>query len=130
MTDDAAAEFIARLAMLAEVMDTTLTPIRIAGYRAALDDLNPDDLVVALNEATKFCKFFPKPAEIRDYALDAQRIRERRDALAHPYVPSYRRLAPGDTPVPLARIDAELAKLRALVRTIPPLDDAPARRRR
>lgn len=74
------AEFVKRLLVLAEVMGESLSELRIAGYWAALSDLASEDTGHAMDRALKECRFFPRPAEIRDMARDhAQRrfLRER-----------------------------------------------------
>lgn len=58
-----------RLEALAEVFNTKLSAARIALYFEALRDLDLSVVVAALNDAVKVCKFFPKPAELREFAL-------------------------------------------------------------
>jgi hypothetical protein len=72
------AEFVKRFLALAEVMGETLSDVRIAGYWSALDDLTPNDLYAALNDALRTCTFFPKPAEIRHRAIAAADVRRMR----------------------------------------------------
>lgn len=62
-------EFRRRLVVLAELFDLKLSPQRQALYFEALRDLPFDVVAVALNFAAKGCTFFPKPAEIRKFAL-------------------------------------------------------------
>lgn len=79
MTDTDAEVFITRLALLAEVLAEPMTPTRLVGYRAALNDLVFDDLAAALNDCAKTCVFFPKPAEIRDRVKVARQLRLERE---------------------------------------------------
>lgn len=79
MTDAEAGHFAARLALLAEVFNEPMTPTRIAGYRAATNDLVYDDLAAALNDCAKTCVFFPKPAEIRERVKVARQLRQERE---------------------------------------------------
>jgi hypothetical protein len=112
---------MARLNLLAEVLAESLTPTRIAGYRAALDDLALADLVVALNECAKHCTFFPKPAEIRARAEAHAAATRRRHILDHPTVPHYLRLEAGDRPASDDAKDTFFAEMRALIKAMPPL---------
>jgi hypothetical protein len=73
-TDTEGVAFARRLTLLAEVLAEPMSPTRIAGYRAALDDLTPDEVNAALNRATRACKFFPKPAELREFVESDQRM--------------------------------------------------------
>lgn len=135
MTDANAGHFAARLTLLAEVFNEPMTPTRIAGYRAALNDLVFDDLAAALNDCAKTCTFFPKPAEIRERVKVARQLRmERERALwlrmreteadaaleAHQHAHAQALLEAPDPPAPyderLATQKAILAKLKTLVR--------------
>lgn len=62
-------EFAQRLVGLGEVFDASLSPVKQALYFEALADLPLEDVVRALNQAMKACTFFPKPAELRDFAV-------------------------------------------------------------
>ena len=79
MTNTDAEVFITRLALLAEVLAEPMTPTRLVGYRAALNDLVFDDVVAALNDCAKTCVFFPKPAEIRERVKVARQLRQERE---------------------------------------------------
>ena len=57
---------------LAEILETTLTPGRIAGYLLALEDVPVDDLVFAIGVAARACKFFPKPVELIEFVAAHQ----------------------------------------------------------
>ena len=70
-TDADARGFATRLAALAEVFAEPLTPVRVAGYRAALDDLAPTEVFAAIGTAAKGCRFFPKPVELREFVGEA-----------------------------------------------------------
>lgn len=63
-------EFTQRLVGLGEVFDADLSPVKQALYFEALRDLPLEAVVVALNQAARACKFFPKPAELRDFVGD------------------------------------------------------------
>jgi hypothetical protein len=54
------------LAMLAEVFGESLTPARLAVYDQALDDLAAPDIKTACDRALRECKYFPRPAELRE----------------------------------------------------------------
>lgn len=58
-----------RLVALAELFDVKLSAARQALYFEALRDLSITAVVNALNQAAKTCKFFPKPAELRAFAV-------------------------------------------------------------
>lgn len=75
MTIEERTRVISALNSLAEILDTSLTPARIAGYLLALDDIGADDLVAAVGTAARSCVFFPKPVELRDFArqVDSRR---------------------------------------------------------
>lgn len=62
-------EFRNRLVMLAEVFDVKLSPGRQVLYFEALRDIPLTEVIRALNQAVKSCKFFPRPAELRTFAL-------------------------------------------------------------
>lgn len=62
-------EFGRRLAAVAEVFDHKLTPAKVALYFEALRDLPLVSIGVALNQAVKVLKFFPKPVELRSLAV-------------------------------------------------------------
>ena len=77
MTPDESAQFIGRLTMLAELLGEPMTPTRLAGYVGTCDDLDISDLVDALNDCARTCKYFPRPVEIRDRVAEVQHIRAR-----------------------------------------------------
>jgi hypothetical protein len=79
MTDADAVVLSARLTLLAEVLDAPMSPTRIAGYRALLNDLAFEDIEAALNALGKTCVFFPKPAEIRERVQVARQLRLERE---------------------------------------------------
>jgi hypothetical protein len=79
MTDADAAVLSERLTLLAEVLDAPMSPTRLAGYRAFLNDLALDDIVTALNVLGKTSVFFPKPAEIRDQVKVTRQLRMERE---------------------------------------------------
>lgn len=69
MTTDENGEFSRRLAALAEVFDVKLSAARVALYFESLRDLPLEVVVVAMNQALKGCKFFPRPIELREFAV-------------------------------------------------------------
>lgn len=69
MTIDDNGEFRRRLITLAELFDLKLAPTRQALYFEALRDLSFEAVAQALNQAAKSCTFFPRPAELRTFAL-------------------------------------------------------------
>lgn len=79
MTDHDAEVFVTKLAILAEVFNEPMSPTRLVGYRAALNDLVFDDVAAALNDCAKTCVFFPKPAEIRERVKVARQLRQERE---------------------------------------------------
>ena len=147
MTEPEALQFAGRLTLLAEVLSEPMTPTRLAGYRAALDDLAFDDIAVALNDCAKTCKFFPKPVEIRLRVGALQDAREMRalrawqdaeEAQAVAQLPAYEPPAPPPVLTPeeqaerQARIDAGwqalFAKAKALAseKAMPPAREEPS----
>lgn len=70
-------EFGRRLVTLAELFDVKLTGTRQALYFEALRDLPFQAVAQGLNQAAKACTFFPKPAELRKFAVgDAEDLAE------------------------------------------------------
>lgn len=57
------------------VLDSPLTPLRIAGYCEALADLPLQSLLWACREAERVCEFMPKPVKLRELAGRAPRLR-------------------------------------------------------
>lgn len=53
---------------LADLFGVTLTPQQFAWYELALQDLPHQRVVQAMQHAMLSCKFFPKPAELRELA--------------------------------------------------------------
>jgi hypothetical protein len=62
-------EFGRRLLALAELFDATLTPVKVALYFEGLRDLPFERVAFALNTAVKTATFFPRPAELRKWAV-------------------------------------------------------------
>lgn len=56
------------LRQLADMFGYKLTKDRIRWFDVALGDLPVENVMVALNRAALTCKFFPKPAELRELA--------------------------------------------------------------
>ena len=76
MTPHERAAMLSRFEKLADVLGYELTPTRVEGYMAALDDLDYADVVGALSQALRVCKFFPKPAELREFVAASQHQRD------------------------------------------------------
>lgn len=76
MTHTDTVAFIDRLTRLAELLDAPLTAGRIAGYVESLEDLSLDDLLEAMTRAGRECQYFPKPVELRSFAVDAAQSRK------------------------------------------------------
>jgi hypothetical protein len=115
-------EFAGRLGVLAEVFGEVLTPIRVGGYWAALQDQVPTDVWAALDHALKTSKFFPRPAELREHAEALAEKRRKYDADHNQIEPVYRRLAADNPPASPERIAAFWAEMRALVKSMPQPD--------
>lgn len=62
-------EFSRRLTALGELFDAKLSPARQALYFEALRDLPFEAIAGALNAAARGCKFFPRPVELREFAV-------------------------------------------------------------
>lgn len=78
MIADDAPMFFQRLAGLSELFDAKFSDAKSELYFEALRDLSLVDVLWALNEATKRCKFMPRPVEIRDLAIgDIEDLTER-----------------------------------------------------
>lgn len=67
MTRGDAQAFSTLLAGLAETFDVPLTSTRTELYFRALEDLPLAAVQQAAGEALRHCRFFPKPAELRDF---------------------------------------------------------------
>ncbi len=57
------------LAVLAETFNEPVSDVRAEGYYMALADLQIVDIESAAKDALRSCKFFPRPAELRDLAI-------------------------------------------------------------
>jgi hypothetical protein len=64
--DDDKDQFFKQLTVLAETLGEPMSPVRLAGYCSALEDLPLEGVAIGMQEAMKKCRFFPKPAEIRE----------------------------------------------------------------
>lgn len=71
MTRADAPAFSTLLAGLAETFDVTLTATRTELYFRALEDLPLEAVQEAAGKALRQCRFFPKPAELRDYVTES-----------------------------------------------------------
>lgn len=104
-------------------------------YVEALADLPPDLLATAVQQCIRTCRFFPKPAELRNAIADElaerldafnRRIAERRVALPAPEPPGPR------SAEDIAHVERVLAPLRTAIRSrrrvfsgLPPLPPEP-----
>jgi hypothetical protein len=69
MTGNQAETFGRRLTVVAEVFDKRLSAAQTALYFEALRDLPWAVVVHALRVSVQTCKFFPRPAELREFAI-------------------------------------------------------------
>jgi len=79
-TADEREVFYKSLALLAETLGEALSPGRMAGYVAALDDAPFGAVQIGLREALKTCKFFPKPVELRELGEESREWRKFKEA--------------------------------------------------
>lgn len=68
---------VTELILIAEMFDAALSETKIQGYLEALDDIPDDEIVSAMHETVKRCKFFPRVAEIREIVYERRNNRER-----------------------------------------------------
>jgi len=68
MTDDDFPRFAERMAVVADVLDASVTPSRFRGYFEALRDLSLDAVLQALTACLRTQVYFPKPADLRNLA--------------------------------------------------------------
>jgi hypothetical protein len=68
MTADERTTFAMHLGVLAETFGETLTKPRLEGYFLGLADLPLEAVTHAIRAALVACKFFPRPAELRELA--------------------------------------------------------------
>lgn len=66
MTAQDRPRFAAALAMLAEAYAETVSHARAAAYFLALEDLAIGELEAAVHTCLRTCRFFPRPAELRE----------------------------------------------------------------
>ena len=78
--DDDKDQFFKQLAVLAETLGEPMSPVRLAGYCSALEDLPLEGVALAMQDAMKACIFFPKPAELRQLMADNPEWRRRQIA--------------------------------------------------
>ena len=67
MINDDLPQFIGALLGLGELFNETLSERRQEAYFSALSDLPMDRILGAITHAARACKFFPKPAELREF---------------------------------------------------------------
>ena len=68
--------FVRSMLVLGEIYGEPVSDLRLEGYLDALNDLPGEDVLDALRASPRTCKFFPRPADIRELAV--ARITERR----------------------------------------------------
>jgi hypothetical protein len=113
-TDADREAFAANMTVLAETLGEPMTMGRIAGYCAALEDVNPECLHFGLSRAMRECKFFPKPVELRELGEQAPAWRRLQDARRGELeARQVKALGPGLTD---EQIQANIAKLKAVVK--------------
>ncbi len=105
-------QFFKALSLLAETMGEPLSPVRLAGYCAALEDAPFEAVTLGLGEAMKTCRFFPKPVEIRELGLESRGWRRHLDALADAYRPQL------PAPLPDEVRQANIERLNEVLRTL------------
>lgn len=93
--DDERDRFFKQLAVVAETLGEPMSPVRLAGYCDALEDLPLDPVSAGLRKAMRECRFFPKPAEIREMA---KKTAEWGRHLDRERAARMRLLGPGDEP--------------------------------
>lgn len=59
-------EFSKAMMVLGETFNEPVSAVRIEAYYAALIDLDAAAVLAAMQQCMRSCKFFPKPAEIRE----------------------------------------------------------------
>jgi hypothetical protein len=69
MTKDDFTEFGQQLVTLAELFEAELSEARLLMYFEALLDIQASAIYQGIREAARRCKFFPKPVELRSFAL-------------------------------------------------------------
>lgn len=96
MTDDDRKRLGLALTQLAEAFNRDLSPETLRIYVGALDDLTLDAALTAIDVASRTCRFFPVPAELRERAgaglpdaglvsaLIAQHLRSERPVPGYP----------------------------------------------
>lgn len=67
MTESERKDLSRAIAMMAETFRQQITPLTIAGYLGALDDLDCRGVMSAIRESMRSSKFMPSPAELRDF---------------------------------------------------------------
>lgn len=78
-TDAQKDAFFKRLSVLAETLGEPLTPVRLVGYCEALEDVPHAAVMLGLKDAAKACRWFPKPVEVRELALESPEWRRQRE---------------------------------------------------
>jgi multidrug efflux pump subunit AcrA (membrane-fusion protein) len=88
MTETDHERFVELLTLLATTFDAPMGSTRLEGYWRALEDMPLDALELAVDQALRTLRFFPKPAELREpaerhVALEALDRRQLLEAPAH-----------------------------------------------
>ncbi len=109
--DDEKDRFYKQLTVLAETLGEPMTPVRLAGYCSALEDVPLATIAVGMREAMRSCRYFPRPVEIRELAL--QELAARRVNGARRVEASHRLAEPRLSD---EEIRANLTKLAAAVK--------------
>jgi hypothetical protein len=112
-TTDDREVFYTALALLAETLGEPLSPARMAGYVAGLEDAPFVAVQIGLREALKTCRFFPKPAEIRELGLESWEWRRLREEEHHRIVDRQRRQLPA--PMTADELTANVRKLKQAI---------------
>lgn len=69
MTAHQLTRFAEILAALGETFNEPISEVRVNAYTLALADLEPEAVLTAMVACLRDCKFFPRPAEIREKVL-------------------------------------------------------------
>lgn len=69
MTDADRPAFSDALEMLCETFAEPMSDLRAESYFAALNEFTMNQANLAVSQAIRYCKFFPKPAELREFIL-------------------------------------------------------------
>ena len=110
-TDSEKDQFYKRLTVLAETMGEPMSPIRLTGYCEALEPVPFPAVLIGLRAAAEECRFFPKPAEIRELGVESREWRRLREA-------AFERTRPRFLPRPRMSDEEMAANIEKLKRAV------------